>query len=88
MRFSALLCCSSANLKKTHSETDTQAARKFLPSAVSFISSYLSATILTFHGISGLYDDNLLNFHSTSPEDFFYIVEKVQTRTLFSSPRT
>src|SRR5260221_10898927 len=51
MRFSALLCCSSADLRKTHSETDTQAARKFLPSAVSFICSYLSATILTRRGI-------------------------------------
>jgi len=30
MRFSALLCCSSANLKKTHSESEIQGSRKSL----------------------------------------------------------
>jgi hypothetical protein len=87
MRFSALLCCSSANLKQTHSETDTQVARKFLPPTVSFLSSCLLATTLTHPDISGLYDD-LPDFYSTSPEGFFRSLEEVKIRAVYSAPRT
>lgn len=87
MRFSALLCCSPANLNKTHSETNIQAARKkFIPSAVCLFSSYLFAT-LTHPGLSGLYND-LLNFYCTSPEGCFRNVEEVKNRAVYCTSRT